>query len=62
MNHSQLFIRIAISAIALCATCCLAAPKADVEDIKIIKINDNNYESEILKSKKPVLLDITSTS
>ena len=32
------------------------------EDIKIIKVNDANFESEVLQSKKPVILDITSTS
>lgn len=32
------------------------------EDIKIVKINDSNFEKEILKSDKPVILDITSTS
>ncbi len=32
------------------------------EDIKIVKVNDANFESEVLHSKKPVILDITSTS
>jgi Thioredoxin domain-containing protein len=32
------------------------------EDIKIVKVNDSNFENEVLKSKKPVILDITSTS
>lgn len=32
------------------------------EDIKIVKVNDSNFEKEILQSKKPVILDITSTS
>ncbi|SHL46698.1 Thioredoxin [Fibrobacter sp. UWT2] len=32
------------------------------EDIKIVKVNDSNFESEILKSKKPVILEISSTS
>ena len=32
------------------------------EDIKIVKINDSNFEKEILKSKKPVILEISSTS
>lgn len=32
------------------------------EDIKIVKVNDSNFEKEVLKSKKPVILDITSTS
>ncbi len=37
------------------------APSAD-EDIKIVKINDDNFEKEILQSKKPVILEISSTS
>jgi len=37
------------------------APLAD-EDIRIVKINDDNFEKEILKSKKPVILEISSTS
>lgn len=32
------------------------------EDIKIVKVNDSNFESEILNSKKPVILEISSTS
>lgn len=32
------------------------------EDIKIVKVNDSNFEKEILNSDKPVILDITSTS
>ena len=32
------------------------------EDIKIVKVNDSNFEKEILKSKKPVILEISSTS
>lgn len=31
-------------------------------DIKIVKVNDSNFEKEILFSDKPVILDITSTS
>ena len=38
-----------------------AAPTYN-EDIKIVKVNDSNFESEILKSKKPVILEISSTS
>lgn len=52
----------AIFSFTMLAIPAMAAPQTDVEDIKIIKINDTNFESEILKSKKPVLLDITSTS
>jgi len=32
------------------------------EDIRIVKINDSNFEKEILQSKKPVILEISSTS
>ena len=32
------------------------------EDIKIVKVNDSNFENEILHSKKPVILEISSTS
>ena len=32
------------------------------EDIKIVKINDDNFEKEILQSKKPVILEVSSTS
>jgi thiol-disulfide isomerase/thioredoxin len=35
---------------------------ASDEDIRIVKVNDSNFESEVLKSKKPVILDVTSTS
>ena len=39
-----------------------ASAKDADEDIKIVKINDSNFEREILKSKKPVILEISSTS
>jgi thiol-disulfide isomerase/thioredoxin len=32
------------------------------DDIRIVKINDSNFEKEILQSKKPVILEISSTS
>ena len=34
----------------------------DNEDIRIVKVNDNNFEKEILQSKTPVILEISSTS
>ena len=37
------------------------AAKTALEDIKIVKVNDSNFESEILQSKKPVILEISST-
>ena len=44
-----------------CNVSAKGAPLAD-EDIRIVKINDDNFEKEILKSKKPVILEISSTS
>lgn len=32
------------------------------DDIKIVKVNDSNFEKEIMKSKTPVILEISSTS
>ena len=32
------------------------------EDIKIVKVTDSNFEKEILQSKKPIILEISSTS
>ena len=42
--------------------CIMAVAAFAAEDIKIVKVNDANFESEVLQSKKPVILDITSTS
>lgn len=39
-----------------------AAPQTYTEDIKIVKIDDRNFDSEVLQSKKPVILEISSTS
>ena len=44
------------------ALACAAALAFAAEDIKIVKVNDSNFEKEVLQSKKPVILDITSTS
>ena len=35
---------------------------SDDEDIRIVKIDDNNFEKEILQSDKPVILEVSSTS
>ena len=35
---------------------------ADSEDIRIVKVDDSNFEKEILHSKTPVILEISSTS
>lgn len=40
---------------------CNYASAAD-EDIRIVKINDDNFEKEILQSKTPVILEVSSTS
>jgi thiol-disulfide isomerase/thioredoxin len=40
----------------------VCAKGAPADDIKIVKVNDSNFEKEVLKSDKPVILDITSTS
>ncbi|SHI79942.1 co-chaperone YbbN [Fibrobacter sp. UWP2] len=42
--------------------CIMAVATFAAEDIKIVKVNDANFEKEVLQSKKPVILDITSTS
>ena len=44
------------------ALACAAALAFAAEDIKIVKVNDSNFEKEVLKSDRPVILDITSTS
>ena len=44
------------------ALACAAALAFAAEDIKIVKVNDSNFEKEVMQSKKPVILDITSTS
>ena len=35
---------------------------AESEDIRIVKVDDSNFEKEILHSKMPVILEISSTS
>ena len=57
------FIAVACAAILTAGSFAFAgAAQASDEDIKIVKVNDSNFENEVLKSKKPVILDITSTS
>ena len=57
------FIAVACAAILAAGSFAFAsAAQAGDEDIKIVKVNDRNFEKEVLKSKKPVILDITSTS
>jgi thiol-disulfide isomerase/thioredoxin len=50
--------------LALGGSCNVSAKGVSLadEDIRIVKINDDNFEKEILKSKKPVILEISSTS
>ena len=63
MKRLIAFIACAMVLVAGGASYTFAAPKAaPAEDIKIVKVNDANFESEVLHSKKPVILDITSTS
>lgn len=38
------------------------AKGAESEDIRIVKVDDSNFEKEILHSKTPVILEISSTS
>ena len=38
------------------------AKSVDSEDIRIVKVDDSNFEKEILHSKTPVILEISSTS
>lgn len=38
------------------------AKSAKSEDIRIVKVDDSNFEKEILHSKTPVILEISSTS
>lgn len=38
------------------------AKNTDSEDIRIVKVDDSNFEKEILHSKTPVILEISSTS
>jgi len=63
MKYSSLFFpkKIAAIAVAFILGASVCASAAD-EDIKIVKVNDSNFEKEILQSDKPVILDITSTS
>ena len=57
------FIAVACAAILAAGSFAPASAKdAPAEDIKIVKVNDSNFEKEVLQSKKPVILDITSTS
>lgn len=63
MKRHFAFLLCALLLVAGGASYTFAAPKAaPAEDIKIVKVNDTNFESEVLHSKKPVILDITSTS
>lgn len=39
-----------------------AKKSTDEEDIRIVKVDDSNFEKEILQSKAPIILEISSTS
>src|SRR5574344_2287956 len=60
MNRLYSMIGSAVLALAVSAVPAIAAPRTD--DIRIVKINDSNFEQEVLKSSKTVLLEISSTS
>ena len=59
MNILKHIVTFAAAAI-LAAGAFTTANAAD--DIKIVKVNDSNFEKEIMKSKTPVILEISSTS
>ena len=74
--NMKLFNRILTSVFAFTAAAVLAAggfSQAEAkgasnakqvadEDIRIVKVDDSNFEKEILHSKTPVILEISSTS
>src|SRR5574344_3014917 len=60
MNRLYSMIGSAVLALAVSAVPAIAAPRTD--DSRIVKINDSNFEQEVLKSSKTVLLEISSTS
>ncbi len=49
-------------AMAFAFSSAVAAPQNDEEDIRIVKINDSNFEKEIMHSDRPTILEISSTS
>ena len=61
MNIATFVVSAVLAAGASSSAFAKSTPSAD-EDIKIVKINDDNFEKEILHSKKPVILEISSTS
>lgn len=61
-NITACAIAIVLTAGSFSIASAKGAAQADDEDIKIVKVNDFNFEKEILQSKKPVILEISSTS
>lgn len=62
MKKIDLFSRILALTFAFIATMGTFTQANANDDIRIIKINDSNFEKEIMKSKKPVILEVSSTS
>lgn len=63
MKNNKFFSGIAALAFAFVAvTGAFTQANAADEDIRIVKINDDNFEKEILNSKTPVILEVSSTS
>ena len=58
MKIATFVVSVVLAAGASSSAFAKSAPSAD-EDIKIVKINDDNFEKEILHSKKPVILEIS---
>lgn len=63
MKNNKFFSGIATLAFAFVAvTGAFTQANAADEDIRIVKINDSNFDKEVLKSKTPVILEVSSTS
>lgn len=63
MKNNKFFSGIAALAFAFIAvTGAFTQANAADEDIRIVKINDSNFDKEVMKSKTPVILEVSSTS
>lgn len=63
MNKFKIFMSVIMVAAFTSAQAAPAkAATNDDEDIKIVKIDDSNFENEILRTTKPTILEISSTS
>lgn len=61
-NHKFLSSIVALTFAFVAVTGTITQANAADEDIRIVKVNDSNFEKEILKSKTPVILEVSSTS